>query len=86
MQGVAVEGTSTDRPALLHTPAHARASGLLLRRQNTPAANGSKSRNRLAIAGNNEFGAGVDFAYATGKSLVRSTYAYRLGMFEPSTL
>jgi hypothetical protein len=34
-----------------------------LRRQNTSAANRRKSRNRLAVAGNNEFGTGLDFAH-----------------------
>jgi hypothetical protein len=78
MQSVAIERTGSDRPSLFHTGARAGESGFLLRRQNAPAANRSESRNRLSIPGNYEFGAGLDFAYATGKSLVRFTQAYRL--------
>jgi hypothetical protein len=60
MQGVAVERTGSDRPSLFHTGARAGQRGLLSGRQNKLAANRSQPRDRLAIAGDYEFGTDRD--------------------------
>src|SRR3954453_15321001 len=76
---VAIDPLAAEMPALLHPLKSTRTSRLLLRRQHALAAYWDKPGDRLAVAGDREFLAPLDFADNAGESLVGFAQRNRLG-------